>query len=233
MMKIGCVGGTAWQSTAHYYSLLCKRGAAQFGATPELSIESLDLRKAMALFGGDDEASWRAFDAYYRQALARIVDAGAEVAFFAANTPHHRYDQIVEGCPIAVVSIVDAIAREARAAGFERMLLLGTALTMRSMVIRKAFATAGLSVYAPPESERAEVVALVDRLQQGHVLGAAEQVNRLAVGAPTILGCTELALAFPDQLEVSRFHFRGTEYLNSLAIHADAVLRAASREERK
>ena len=35
MKKIGIVGGTAWPSTAQYYSELCRSSETRFGVTPE------------------------------------------------------------------------------------------------------------------------------------------------------------------------------------------------------
>ena len=55
MKKIGIVGGVGWQSTTEYYAELCRRSEQWHLARnprdvptmPEISIESLDLVKAM------------------------------------------------------------------------------------------------------------------------------------------------------------------------------------------
>ena len=66
MKKIGIIGGVGWPSTVEYYAELCRRAVARHQAEnpggtpamPEMSIESLDHRKAIQFLGGEDEASW-------------------------------------------------------------------------------------------------------------------------------------------------------------------------------
>jgi len=104
MKKIGIVGGIGWQSTVDYYTELCHRAERQCLATNrnafprhrEMSIESLDLYKAISYLGSDgDEGSWLRFDEYHRVALLRLAGAGADFALLASNTPHHRFETIV------------------------------------------------------------------------------------------------------------------------------------------
>ena len=85
MKKIGIVGGVAWQSTTEYYSELCRRSEQWHLARnphnvpmmPEISIESLDLAKAISyLASDDDEQSWSQFDDYHRCALKRLEANG-------------------------------------------------------------------------------------------------------------------------------------------------------------
>jgi aspartate racemase len=227
--KIGIVGGTAWLSTMHYYEQLCSRSEAAFGVTPEFSIESLDLRKALSLIGElDEEASWRGFDAYHREALMRVMRSGAEVALLAANTPHHRFAEITNGIPVHVVSVVDVVAKAVHEGGLDRVLLLGTRLTMASPVIRARFAHAAVTIDVPAEEERAAVIAVIERIQHGELGRAGAQIASIARGRPAILGCTELALAYADVAEKSEFIRDGSRYFNSLAIHVGAALEAAS-----
>jgi aspartate racemase len=227
--KIGIVGGTAWLSTVHYYQQLCERSEALYGITPEFSIESLDLRTAFSLIGtlGEDD-SWAAFDAYHRTALSRVASAGAAVALLAANTPHHRFEAITAGVPVTVVNIVDAVTRTVRDCGLDRVLLLGTSVTMASPVIRERFSRAGVNVDVPAGDEREAVTALIGRIQRGDMNGAQAEIVSIARGRPAILGCTELAFAFPEAVRESQFARDGTTFFNSLAIHVSATLGAAS-----
>jgi aspartate racemase len=224
MKKIGIVGGTAWVSTVEYYSAICALGA-ELGVQPEFSIESIDNARAQSYIGSfDDEASWERFDAYHRDALKRVELSGAEVAFLAANTPHHRFEAITAGINIPVVNIVDAVAKTCHDAGIDRLLLLGTALTMSSATIRKRFAARGIEAVAPPENERSAIAVRIERLQRGDDAGAIAHISRLANGNRAVaLACTELPLAFPDELRSASFERDGVRYFNTLAIHAEAV----------
>jgi aspartate racemase len=100
MKKIGIVGGVAWLSTVDYYAEICRRserwnverGSPGVPSTPEMSIESLDLNKAVSYLGVDgDEESWSQFDDYHRAALRRLEASGVEFALMASNTPHDRF----------------------------------------------------------------------------------------------------------------------------------------------
>ena len=219
------VGGTAWPSTVHYYSLICKQSENSYGVTPEFSIESLDLKHAMSLFGNDgDEASWAAFDAYYIAALERVARNGAEIAFFAAATPHHRFDAITAHATIPVVNIVDGVAASVVRGGLDRAMLLGTRVTMASKAITDAFTRAGVFLALPGRDEQEHVAALIERMQHGDNDHAADEIAAIAAGSPCILGCTELALAFPNELDRTVITRNGVPFFNSLAIHAKAVL---------
>jgi aspartate racemase len=139
MKKIGIVGGVGWRATADYYARLYGRYSQSTGPIPrpapemlhEMTIESLDLRKAVALLGhGNDARSWRAFEHYHAQAIRRLVVAGAEVALMASNTPHERFEAITRGIEIPVIDLFAAVAAAAQRAGFKSMVVLGTAVTM-------------------------------------------------------------------------------------------------------
>lgn len=250
MKKIGMVGGLSWRSTVEYYSEICRRceerhsaqGKTGTASMPEMAIESLDLATAFSFLGRDeDDSSWARFDKYHRAALQRLETSGAEVAFLSANTPHHRFKEIVRGVGIPVVSIVDAAAQEAARAGARigatQVLILGTALTMESPVFRKGFTKYGMTAAGPAHAgERAITLELIDELQRGRVEGMAERVGTLARtaftglfrGLPVVsLACTELPLAFPEMRSQASFEVGGVVYINTTAAHASAVLEAA------
>ena len=129
MKRIGIVGGVGWQSTVEYYAGLCRLSEQRQAAkklrggplTPEICIESLDMKTAETLLGrDDDQESWFGFDEYHRTALQRLQASDVEVAVIASNTPHHRYASIVRGIGIPVLSILDAAAQEAARMGVAR-----------------------------------------------------------------------------------------------------------------
>ena len=249
MKKIGIVGGTAWPSTVEYYSELCRRSEERHRArklqgapaTAEMCIESLDLRKAVAYLGRDgDEASWSRFDEYHRAALRRLEASGAEFALIASNTPHHRFAAIVRGIAIPVISIIEVVARECARIGAGQVLVLGTALTMRSATFRHGFAEHGIDAAGPQdEAVRVATIELIAELQLGRIAGAAQRISRIArssfnrqcAARPVVcLACTELPLAFPELKSLAAFDFDGASYVNTSAVHVDAAFEFASRE---
>jgi len=247
MKKIGIVGGIAWRSTVEYYAALCRLSEQYFAEkglrgvppTPEITIESLDLRQVLSHMGKiGDEASWERFDAYHRDALTRLKNASVELAIIASNTPHHRFDTIAGGLGIPVLDIFSVIARESALLRFERVLILGTELTMSSVRFERAFLKYGVVPFAPNNQERLLVTALIGELQSGRSPGADRLIGSVARAAflreafarPVVcLACTELPLAFPNASGESVFEIDGIRYLNTGAIHAKAAFELAVR----
>ncbi|MGA7288037.1 MAG: aspartate/glutamate racemase family protein [Terriglobales bacterium] len=208
---------------------------------PEMCIESLDLNKAFSYIGDDDdEESWSRFDEYHRAALQRLEKSGAEFALMAANTPHHRFAAIVRGIGIPVISIIDAVAKESARIGAREVLILGTALTMRSARFREGFAQCGVEASGPrDEAARAATVTLIKELQVGKAEGAAERLGKIARKAfeglfkaqPAVcLACTELPLAFQEQKMLATFRYDGVLYINTTAVHINAAFDLAAGE---
>jgi aspartate racemase len=206
-----------------------------------MSIESLDLNKAVSYLGSDDdEESWSQFDDYHHTALERLEVSGADFALMASNTPHHRFASIVRGIRIPVISIFEVAAKESARIGVSKVLILGTALTMRSPRFREEFAKYGVEAAGPDdEAARAMTVELITELQLGRLEGAAERLGRIAKisfeqqfsAQPAVcLACTELPLAFPAHKLLATFEYDGVLYVNSTAAHIDAAFDFAINE---
>ena len=239
MKKIGIVGGIGWPSTVDYYTEICRRSEARhlaenrggLPATPEMSIESLDLNTAARYLGVDgDEGSWSLFDSYHRVALNRLEAAGADFAVIACNTAHHRYDAIVRGVGIPVIHIGAEAARECARPGARQVLIIGTEVTMLSPEFRKRLAQQGTE--ADDERGRARVAELIAELQRGGARAAAERIGAIAkssfarrfTGRPVVcLACTELPLAFPERQARPFFSVDGVTYVDSSAVHIAAA----------
>ncbi len=214
----------------------CKKGVLFKNAhTDSLSSHpSLDLNKAVSYFGSDDdEETWRQFDDYHRAAVQRLERSGADFALIASNTAHHRFASIVRGIGIPVISILEVAAKESARIGACEVLILGTALTMRSPRFREGFAKYGVEAAGPhDEGLRALTVGLIDELQLGKLEGVAERLGRIAkmsfeqqFGAQPVvcLACTELPLAFQEQKMLTTFEYDGVSYINTTAVHIVAA----------
>jgi aspartate racemase len=241
MKKIGIVGGVGWLSTMAYYSEICRRSEQWHSGKlpgvpqlPEMSIESLDLNKAVSHLGVDgDEESWVLFDDYHRAALQRLEASGADFALIASNTPHHRFASIVRGIGIPVISIFGAAAKESARIGAKEVLILGTSLTMRSLKFREEFAKYGIEAAGPrDEAARTMTEGLIAQLQVGKLEGAAERLGKIAKSCfdlpskaqPVVcLACTELPLAFEGQSTLASFEHGGFLYVNTTAAHVNAA----------
>jgi aspartate racemase len=155
----------------------------------------------------------------------------------ASNTPHHRYAAIVEGVGIQVLNMFEAVARHCVLDGHREILILGTALTMRSQVLRDAFKAQDIAASSPEASDdRGSLLALISRLQRGDVQGAAQSIGDLVrqvslrqfAGRPAVcLACTELPLAFSTNQRCASFDYDGVPYVNSSVVHIEAALTLA------
>jgi aspartate racemase len=249
MKRIGIVGGVGWRSTVDYYAEICRRSERWHLAqnlpgvpsAPEMSIESLDLNKAVSYLGSNgDEESWSRFDNYHRAALQRLETSGADFALMASNTAHHRFASIVRDVGIPVINIFDVVAKESARSGARQVLILGTALTMTSPGFRAAFARYGVAAAGPAdETARTMTAGLIAELQIGKVKGAAGRLARIAKlsleqrrkAQPVVcLACTELPLAFGERKMLATFEYDGFLYINSSAVHISAAFDFAVRE---
>lgn len=245
--KIGIIGGVSWISTLEYYQAICemshrhKPGQKKDGPAPipEMTIESLNINKSIGLRGrpGDDE-SWRAFEAYFRKALSRLEASGVDFAIIASNTPHNRFDQIIEGAGIPVLSIFEAVAKTCVENSIVKALILGTEPTMSSQVFPNVLKKHGISGILPNiGSDQDEVISLIASLQAEKTSQGSELIQSLAgkylqatpdEAAGVCLSCTELSLAFPEYLNAPVFDINGVTYLNTILIHAKAAFDFAS-----
>ena len=146
-----------------------------------MSIESLDLYTAVSYFGNDDdEETWRRFDDYHRAALQRLEGSGADFAIMASNTAHHRFASTVRGIGIPVISILEVAAKESARIGACEVLILGTALTMRSPRFREGFAKYGVEAAGPHDEGLRALFGLIGQLQLGKLEGVPERLGRIA-----------------------------------------------------
>lgn len=242
MKKIGIVGGVGWRSTVEYYEGICRRsekrhrsrGLNGLPSIPEMTIESLDLKRAVAYLGNDlDLQSWERFDRYHHDALRRLEQNGAEFAVMASNTPHHRFTEIVTGLNIPVIDMFEVVAMECVRQRITQLLILGTPVTMTSPGFREVLSSHGVLSSCPDDdSERTACKQLISELQAGHTRGGVETINGFARSffgpcppafTAVCLACTELPLAFPGQKALATFERNGIIYINSTAAHIDAA----------
>src|SRR5688572_16078184 len=174
MKKIGIIGGLAWPSTADYYRLLCTKtndhfrraGRAAPYPTPHMIIESLDMSEMRKLRGREgDDASWKEYDCVFRETFERLQQAGAAFGMIASNTPHMRLKAITSGLDFPVLSILETTANTVRALIGRRALILGTPVTMESLVYAETLKRHDIAtVQNVGDAAIAEIEKLIDAL---------------------------------------------------------------------
>jgi aspartate racemase len=221
---VGLVGGLGPESTIDYYRRIldaCEREDPT--SAPSIVIDSLDVRRALALV----ETDRAALVDYLAASLDRLAGAGVDFAAMTANTPHVVFDELAARSRVPLVSIVEVCADEARRRGLRRPLLLGTRFTMEGAFYPGVFGRRGLSVVTPGDADRAWVHdAYVGELLRGVFRDETRQrftalVVRLRDEQGVdgvILGGTELPLLLPGPA------IADLPVLDTTALHVAAIV---------
>jgi aspartate racemase len=224
---IGLLGGMSWESSALYYRLLNEAVRDRLGGLHSarcvlLSVDFAEIERLQVTGAWDRAGQLLAADAQALQA------AGADVVLLCTNTMHRVADALTDVLGVPLLHIGDVTAEAVRAAGLDRVGLLGTAFTMEQPFLVDRLAAHGLEVLVPGADDRAEVHRVVyEELCLGVVREESrrryrEVVGRLAArGAQgVVLGCTEIELLIgPGDVELPVFP--------TTRLHVDAAVAAA------
>ena len=206
MKKIGLVGGTGPESTLMYYKELNARidEATNGKHMPDIAIESVDFRRAW------DYVTKKQYDLladYLAEKINCLKLSGAEVISLTAATMHIVYDELIKKTDTALISIPQAVSKEAAARGYKKVGLLGTIFTMEQDYMKKDFSKADIEVCIPDKEDR-ELIAkrIFEELEIGIVkestLKEFQEIIRTMQDKYSIeavvLGCTELPLILND-----------------------------------
>jgi aspartate racemase len=222
--KIGLLGGMSWESTALYYRLLNEDVRDRLGGfhSARLVMASVDFADIEAMQAAGD---WAAAGAALAQEARSLEAAGAECLVLCTNTMHKVADAIEAAVDVPLIHLADVTADAVRAAGLDRVALLGTRFTMEQPFYADRLRSHGIDVLVPEGEDRTLVHDVIyDELVLGMVRDAsraayADVVRRLvARGAGgVVLGCTEIELLLgPDDVEVPVFA--------TTALHARAAV---------
>jgi aspartate racemase len=228
--RIGLLGGTSWESTAHYYAQLNEGVRERLGGfhSADLVLRSVDFAEIQAL---QEAGDWATLRRRYAAEAALLRDAGAEVVGICANTMHLVHDDVVRSSGVPVPHVVDAVASAAVASGVEQVALLGTRYTMESSLYPDRLRPSGVTSLAPSGDDAEETHRIIyDELVHGVVRDESRVALQAVAGRlldagaqAVVLGCTELAMILgPGDLPVP--------VLDSTALHVHSLLDAATAD---
>ena len=202
MKKIGLVGGTGPESTLMYYRELNTRIDRMTGGKemPDIAIESVNFRRAWEYV---EKGQYDLLAHYLAEKIQSLAAGGAEVISLTAGTMHIVMDELLEKTKTDLVSIPQAVCREAQRRGYRKVGLLGTIFTMEKEYMKTDFRKAGIEVIIPEKADREQVARrILEELENGIVKESTlkefqeiirkmkEQEGIEAV----VLGCTELLM---------------------------------------
>ncbi|MGB7554369.1 MAG: aspartate/glutamate racemase family protein [Candidatus Korobacteraceae bacterium] len=116
MTTVGILGGIGPESTVEYYRGLIAgyRQSRPDGSYPSIILNSLDVTKLLAWMNANQLGE---VTEYLVDGLQKLVNAGADFAIIAANTPHIVFDEVQQRSAIPLLSIVEATCAEAERRG--------------------------------------------------------------------------------------------------------------------
>jgi aspartate racemase len=225
---IGMLGGMSWESSAEYYRIINERVQERLGgvASARCLLWSFDFAEIETL---QNEGRWDDATAVMVDVARRVEAAGAELLVICTNTMHRMAEDIERAVAIPLLHIVDPTGERIRAAGMQRVGLLGTAFTMEQAFYRGRLEERfGLEVLVPDADDRAAVHRIIyDELVQGRLEPASRAAYREVIarlierGAEgIILGCTEIML-------LVRAEDSAVPLFDTTTLHAEAAASAA------
>jgi aspartate racemase len=202
MKTLGLIGGMSWTSTVSYYRRMNQLVGERLGGhhSARLLLYSVEFGEMHEL---QHAGRWDEAGELLADAARRLVAGGAEGIVLCTNTMHKVAGAIESAVDVPLLHIADATGEAIRAAGHQRVGLLGTRFTMEEPFYRERLAERfGLDVLVPEAAERETVHRVIfdelcaERIEPESRRAYQRVIEGLAErGAQAvILGCTEIAM---------------------------------------
>ncbi len=207
MKTLGLIGGMSWESSAQYCRLINEGVRAAKGPTASAKclLWSFDFSEIEALQHAGD---WARLEALMCDAARRLKGAGAEALVICTNTMHLMADAVEAAAGVPLLHIADPTGTAVKAAGIDKVGLLGTAFTMEQGFYKDRLTERhGLDVLVPDAGDRALVHRVIyDELVAGVVREESREAYRRVIerlvrrgAGGVVLGCTEIMLLVGQQ----------------------------------
>ena len=199
---IGILGGMGPLATADFFSKVIAATPAETdeGHVPLLiqSDPRIPSRPEAILRGGESPL------AALLAGRDRLIAAGAVALAMPCNTAHYWFEELLQGCPVPFLSIVDATCAEAAslAAPGAHIGLIATGATLATHLFDDRLRAMGYVPMLPDETDMtALVLPAITLVKSGHAAQGGQMIEQavqtlLNRGAATVvLACTETPLA--------------------------------------
>ncbi|MBW2298546.1 MAG: amino acid racemase, partial [Deltaproteobacteria bacterium] len=129
MKTIGMIGGMSWESTLEYYRIVNQAVKASLGGLHSAMclLYSVDFEEIEAL---QHRNQWAEAARMMVGAAQSLEKGGADFVIICTNTMHKVAEAVEQGVSIPLLHIADATAEKIKAAGMQKIALLGTRFTM-------------------------------------------------------------------------------------------------------
>lgn len=204
---IGLIGGMSWESSAEYYRIINREMQRRLGGvhSARTLMWSVDFGEIERL---QHEGEWEKLADAMQDAALRLERGGADFMVLCTNTMHRLADAITSAARIPLLHIADPTAEKIKAAGVERVGLIGTAFTMEQDFYKGRLQQLyGLDVIVPEPDDRRIVHEIIyTELVKGQVREESRAAYRDVIARligrgvqGIILGCTEIMLLVSEE----------------------------------
>ena len=197
---IGIVGCSA-EGAALCYRTICAESETRMGEHnhPEVSMHTYPLADYTPHFPSED---WDAVGDLMCRSAGKLAGIGADFAISPDNTIHQAWAYVLQGSPIPWLHIADTVAKQAKASGFEKVGITGTAFLTTGPVYPTALEKLGLAYEIPQPSDRQQINSIIfGELVKGvfsteskaYFNAVFDKLREQGCDA-VIMGCTEIPL---------------------------------------
>lgn len=207
MKKIGILGGTAYPSTALYYTLLNKMANEKWGGhhSCPIILYSIDYHNIKSKYANQ----WDEIPHLLKLEIENLLKLQPDCYLIANNTLHKAYDEIKHELltNIPLSHSIELTKKHILDNEMKKVLLLGTPFTMEDDYFKSPLQKVGIEVIIPNKDQINKIGDFQAVLAKGNITDEmkiffAKLVQDYAHVDGIILGCTELPIVF-NSLDVN------------------------------
>ncbi|MGL4585047.1 MAG: aspartate/glutamate racemase family protein [Flavobacterium sp.] len=207
MKRIGILGGTAYPSTALYYTLLNQMANEKWGGyhSCPIILYSIDYHNIKTRYANQ----WDEIPNILKYEVENLLALQPDCYLIANNTLHKAYDEIKHELltNIPISHSIELTRDHLVKSNMKKVLLLATPFTMEDDYFKNPLQQAGIEVIIPNKEEINQIGIYQGILSKGETseemlqffTAITEKYNSVD---GIVLGCTELPLVF-NKLEVT------------------------------
>ena len=152
MKTLGLIGGTSWISTIDYYTYINKMVNARLGgiSSAKIVMYSMNMEDLFKFAGIKD---WNGLADFISGIAKKLETAGAEALIICANTPHIVADEVQKNINIPLIHIADETAKAIVKKKINKVILLGTKITMEQDFFKQRLLKYGIETIIPEQED--------------------------------------------------------------------------------
>jgi aspartate racemase len=227
MKTLGLIGGTTWVSTIDYYRLINQKTNELLGGlnSAKILLYSVNFEEFRPPV---DPADWEDLTKKFTAIAQKLEHDGADGIVFCANTPHLIAEGVRQKLGVPLIHIAETAAEEIASHNIEKVILLGTRITMEQDFFKDKLIEKHIEVLIPEADDRQLIHNAIFEEFGKDIFTAKTRGEFLRIingliargGEGVILGCTEFPhLIKPEDCSVPLF--------DTTVLHANAAVKFA------